>query len=103
MIISSFAAFFSVSFFSQLDNNVIPINEVINKYANYNNQKYLDKVVEVLIEAKSDKEDKYMGYTDTMKLVNIACDPKYLGQIVNVKITEVKTWSLDGEIVDDSK
>ena len=44
-----------------------------------------------------------MGYTDTMKLVNVDCDPKYLGKIVNVKITDVKTWSLDGEIVDDSK
>ncbi len=79
------------------------LNKVINKNANLNNQKYLNKIVPVLIEGKSDKEDKYMGYTDTMKLVNIACDPKYLGQIVNVKITEVKTWSLDGEIVDDSK
>ena len=77
------------------------LNEIINKYANLNNQKYLNKIVPVLIEGKSDKDDKYMGYTDTMKLVNVACDEKYLGKIVNVKITGVKTWSLDGEIVDD--
>ena len=38
------------------------------------------------------------GYTDTMKLVNVKADKKYLGKIVNVKITEAKTWSLDGEI-----
>ena len=79
------------------------LNEIINKYANLNNQKYLNKIVPVLIEGKSDKDDKYMGYTDTMKLVNVNCDDKYLGSIVNVKITDVKTWSLDGEIVDDSK
>ena len=25
---------------------------------------------------------------------------KYIGQIINVKITDVKTWSMDGEIVE---
>lgn len=77
------------------------LNEVINKYANLNNQKYLDKVVPVLIEDKSEKEGRLMGYTDTMKLVNVKADESYIGKIVNVKITDAKTWSLDGEIVND--
>ena len=77
------------------------LNELINKYAYDNNLKYLNKVVYVLVEGPSDKENKYMGYTDTMKLVNIDCDEKYLGKIVRVKITSVKTWSMDGEVVDD--
>lgn len=77
------------------------LNKLINKYALLNNQKYQDKIVEVLIEGPSDKEDKLMGYTDTMKLVNVKADNKYLGQIVKVKITNVKTWSMDGEIVND--
>ena len=77
------------------------LNELINKYALFNNQKYLNSVVEVLIEGPSDKEDKLMGYTDTMKLVNIKADNKYLGKIVKVKITDVKTWSMDGEVIDD--
>ena len=76
------------------------LNELINKYANENNQKYMNKVVDVLIEGKSDKEDKLMGYTDTMKLVNIDADESYIGKIVPVKITGVKTWSLDGEVVE---
>ena len=76
------------------------LNELINKYANENNQKYKGKTVEVLIEGPSEKEDKLMGYTDTMKLVNIKADKKYIGKIVNVKITDVKTWSLDGEIIE---
>ena len=42
-----------------------------------------------------------MGYTDTMKLVNVSCSSEYLGKIVKVKITDVKTWSMDGEIVCD--
>ncbi len=75
------------------------LNDLVNKYANINNQKYLGKTVSVLIEDKSNKEGYLMGYTDTMKLVNVKCDQKYLGKIVNVKITDVKTWSLTGEIV----
>ena len=39
-----------------------------------------------------------MGYTDTMKLVNVKGDKSYIGKIVDVKITSCKTWSLDGEI-----
>lgn len=77
------------------------LNELINKYANMNNQKYLNKVVDVLIEGPSDKDDKLMGYTDTMKLVNISANEEYIGKIVKVKITDVKTWSMDGEIIND--
>lgn len=72
------------------------LNEVVNKYALENNMKYKGKIVPVLIEGPSDKNGKLMGYTDTMKLVNIDADPKYIGEIVNVEITDVKTWSLEG-------
>lgn len=77
------------------------LNQVVNECALLRNEAYLGKVVDVLIEGKSDKEDKLMGYTDTMKLVNIEADQRYIGKIVKVRIVDVKTWSLDGEIVDD--
>ena len=77
------------------------LNKLVNKYALLNNQKYKDKIVEVLIEAPSDKNGKYMGYTDTMKLVNVDCDSKCLGKIVKVKIESIKTWSMDGVVVND--
>jgi tRNA A37 methylthiotransferase MiaB len=38
-----------------------------------------------------------MGYTDTMKLVNVKCPKEDIGKIINVKITSVKTLSMDGE------
>ncbi len=76
------------------------LNEKINQYAKENNQKYLDKIVKVLIEGESDKPGKLMGYTDTMKLVNVKAKDDIIGKIVNVKITGVKTWSLDGEVID---
>ena len=57
------------------------LNEIINKYANEKNQEYLDKVVPVLIEGPSEKEGKLMGYTDTMKLVNVEANDEYIGKI----------------------
>lgn len=76
------------------------LNEVINNYANLANQSYLNKIVPVLIEGFSSKNSKtLMGYTDTMKRVNVKGDSINIGTIVNVKITDIKTWSLDGEII----
>jgi len=77
------------------------LNEKINKYALYNNKKYLNQEVEVLIEGESDKKGKLMGYTDTFKLVNLDGNINDIGKIKKVKITSVKTWSLDGEIIND--
>ena len=76
------------------------LNDLVNEYANFNNQKYLNKEVDVLIEGVSNKDGYLMGYTDTMKLTNVKAEEKYIGQIVKVKITDVKTWSLTGEIID---
>ena len=76
------------------------LNELINKYSNEANQKYKDKVVPVLLEGVSEKkEDMLFGYTDTMKLVNVKADKEDIGKIINVKITDIKTWSMDGKKV----
>ena len=74
------------------------LNELINKYALESNKRMLEKTVPVLILGESDKEDKFMGYTDNMKLVNVSCDKELVGKIVNVKITDAKTWSLEGVV-----
>ena len=77
------------------------LNELINKYSKEANDKYLNKIVPVLIEGTSEKDESMlMGYTDTMKLVNVKADKKYIGKIINVKIKEIKTWSMDGEIAE---
>ena len=75
------------------------LNELVNKYAKEANLKYQDKIVKVLLEGKSEKdENSLMGYTDTMKLVNVKADESYIGKIVDVQITDVK-WSMDGKLV----
>ena len=83
------------------NNRLYELNELINKYSKDANDKYLNKVVPVLLESTSEKDDSMlMGYTDTMKLVNVKADKDLIGKIVNVKITDVKTWSMDGKVVD---
>ena len=77
------------------------LNALINDYSKENNLKYVDRVVPVLLEEVSEKDDTMLsGYTDTMKLVNVKAPKEYLGKIVNVKITDAKTWSLNGKIVE---
>lgn len=74
------------------------LNERINYYSKCANEAYLGKTVKVLIEGVSEKDStKVMGYTETMKLVNVVADADTIGTIIDVKITEVKTWSMDGE------
>ena len=76
------------------------LNEKVNFYSKQANDTYLGKTVPVLIEGYSEKQDDMlMGYTDTMKLVNVSGDASYIGKIVDVEITDVKTWSMDGKIV----
>lgn len=75
------------------------LNELVNNYSNAANQKYLNKVVPVLLEGTNEKDETMLfGYTDTMKLVNVKADKSYIGKIIDIKITNVKTWSMDGEI-----
>ena len=76
------------------------LNELINYYANKDNEKYQNKEVSVLLEGIHEKDNNILyGYTETMKRVNVKCERLKLGQIVKVKIVETKSWSLKGEIV----
>lgn len=76
------------------------LNNLVNQYALENNKKLENKIVKVLIEGPSDKEEYLMGYTDTNKLVNLKAKKDLIGQIINVKIKEAKTWSLNGEYIE---
>ena len=78
------------------------LNELVNEGYKRGNLRFKDKIVKVLIEGTSKNQpDTLMGYTENNKLVNVKGDSKYIGKIVNVKIVDAKTWSLDGEIIDD--
>ena len=74
------------------------LNEVVNKYFLENNKKLVGKVVPVLVEGISGKKNELYGYTDTNKLINFKGEDALIGKIVDVVVTEAKTWSLDGEL-----
>ena len=76
------------------------LNEVVNKYSNLRNQKLLSKTVKCLVIGESEKDkNKVCGYTENMKLVNIEGPKSLIGNIVFVKITDTKSFSLDGEYI----
>ena len=75
------------------------LNEVVNKYFLENNKKLEGRVLKVLVEGESSKDNMYYGYSETNKLINFAGDNIKLGDIVDVEIVSAKTWSLDGRAI----
>lgn len=73
------------------------LNERISYWAYHNNEPYLNKTVKVLCEGPSKKNpDVYCGYSEENKLVNFTGPKGLEGKIVEVKITEIKSFSLQG-------
>lgn len=76
------------------------LNERVAQYGRENNEKYLGKTVKVLCEGPSKKNpDTYSGYSEENKLVNFRGPAGLKGRIVDVKITAVHSFSLDGETI----
>lgn len=78
------------------------LNELVNKYSLESNEKLVGNVEKVLVVDKSEKDDsKVFGYTESMKLVNFVGSSELIGKIINVKIIDAKSFSLDGEVSQD--
>ena len=74
------------------------LNDKINAGYLKGNERFLGKTVKVLVDGVSKYDDSVLaGYSEHNKLVNFKGDPKLIGQIVLVKITQAKTWFLLGE------
>ena len=74
------------------------LNQLINNYSLLHNKEYIGKTEEVLILGPSEKgENKVYGYTKTMKLVNVNNAENDIGKLIQVHITDAKSFSLDGE------
>lgn len=74
----------------------------VNRCSAKKNSEYLGKIVTVMVDGPSKNDDgAWSGRTDTFKLVNFTSEETLTeGQMVSVRITETKTFSLDGEKVD---
>ncbi|MBV9241252.1 MAG: tRNA (N6-isopentenyl adenosine(37)-C2)-methylthiotransferase MiaB, partial [Acidobacteria bacterium] len=61
-------------------------------------QRYLNRTLEVLVEGSSARTDTLTGHSTCHKVVNFRGSRDMLGRIANVRITEVKSNSLFGEV-----
>ena len=78
------------------------LNELVNKYSKESNERMLNTIQKVLVTGVSEKDsNKVCGYTENMKLVNVTAPMDTIRQIINVKITDAKSFSLDGEIIEN--
>ncbi|MEH7014353.1 tRNA (N6-isopentenyl adenosine(37)-C2)-methylthiotransferase MiaB [Neobacillus niacini] len=78
------------------------LNALVNERSAEAMKKYKDQIVEVLVEGESkNNPDVLAGYTSRNKLVNFAAPKSAIGKIVKVRITDAKTWSLNGEMVEE--
>ena len=76
--------------------------EEVNRCSAKKNSEYLGRIVTVMVDGPSKNDaGAWSGRTDTFKLVNFTSEePLTEGQMVLVRITETKTFSLDGKKVD---
>ena len=74
--------------------------ELVNSISAKKNAAYVGRIEKVLVEGASKTNSRtYTGRTDGFKLVNFKGTPDMVGKIVDVKITEGKTFSLEGEVL----
>ena len=74
--------------------------DAVNEFSAARNAAYVGKLEKVLVEGFSKKNDKTLtGRTEGFKLVDFEGDQSLIGQMVDVEITEGKTFSLTGRLV----
>ncbi|MFY0758961.1 MULTISPECIES: tRNA (N6-isopentenyl adenosine(37)-C2)-methylthiotransferase MiaB [Metabacillus] len=79
------------------------LNDLVKEISAKKMMEYEGQVVEVLVEGESKNNPEVLaGYTTKSKLVNFKGPKSAVGQIVKVKINKAKTWSLDGEMVEEA-
>lgn len=77
------------------------LNKLVNAGYLVGNKRFENTVVKVLVDGFSKNNDQIIaGYTENNKLVNFKGDESLIGTIVDVKVTEAKTWHLVGELVE---
>lgn len=73
----------------------------VNEISEKKNKAYQDRVEKVLVDGVSKNDNSTLtGRTDGFKLVNFAGKKELIGSLVDVKITDAKTFSLFGEVIE---
>jgi tRNA-2-methylthio-N6-dimethylallyladenosine synthase len=74
--------------------------KILQKTGLKKNKKYINKIVEVLVDGKKEKTAKYFGHTKTGKGIRFK-SKNYLksGSIVKIKIKKAEDFRLEGDLV----
>jgi tRNA-2-methylthio-N6-dimethylallyladenosine synthase len=76
------------------------LQEVINASITRISESRLGTVQRILVEGVSKRDaNELMGRTECNRVVNFAGDPKWIGQLVDTRITETRTYSLRGDLI----
>ena len=76
---------------------------IFNKTVIKKNKTRMNNVYEVLVEGYTKKSDEYLfGRSRENLLVTFKGDESLIGEIVNIKISNPKNFSLEGEIINTS-
>ena len=82
---------------------LIKIQKVLESYQINKNQSLLGKSIEVLVENKLKNQNKYFGRNVFLNSVIFEGEEKYIGKLVNVKITKTNRNTLFGKIDENKK
>lgn len=88
---------------------------ILEKTAIENNQRLVEKIMEVLVEGENNKKlenleikklrkanGQLMGKTENFKNVKFAGPKDLIGEFVKVKITKAGSWGLEGELINNN-
>ena len=86
--------------YEEIQKNFDRLLETQNEISKKINESYLGREVEVLVEGVSkNNANALQGRTPENKIVNFTGDENLIGKLIKLKITDAKTWSLNGEII----
>lgn len=78
---------------------LLELNELVKKYAKIQNEKFVGKVIDVLVEGVSKKDENVIaGYSPQWKVVNFTGNAN-AGDIVKVEITKASRFTLNGKMI----
>ena len=80
---------------------LVNIQKVLESYQIKKNDSFIGSSIEVLVENKLKNQDKYFGRNVYLNSVIFEGDDKFIGKLVNVKITKTNRNTLFGKIVEN--
>ena len=84
----------------QIHRNFNELLELQNSICKEKNLEYVGRTETILVDGESKTSKEHMmGRTDSGKIVNFKGSPDMKGKYIDVKITNAKQWSLEGEPV----